>query len=105
MIAFGVIFLGDPCSLLSAAGMAMAMGGGLWYGKARARALEFTPRLPPKPEKEPKKLSLEASVAEAIGPSRKPLLRPPNLPADGDDVERGRLLPEEEGVEMRGRGD
>ena len=41
VILFGVAALHDPLSPLSAAGMLLAMGGGLWYGRARSRAAEF----------------------------------------------------------------
>ena len=42
VIIFGVVVLGDQLTLLSGLGVALAMGGGLWYGKARARMQEFT---------------------------------------------------------------
>jgi solute carrier family 35 protein len=43
VIFFGVAVLHDPLTLLSGAGMLVAMGGGLWYGRARSRATEFAP--------------------------------------------------------------
>eukprot|EP00966_Prymnesium_polylepis_P190875 4423524-Prymnesium_polylepis.2 len=37
VILFGVVVLHDPLTLASAAGILLAMGGGIWYGQARAR--------------------------------------------------------------------
>lgn len=42
VIIFGVVVLHDHVTLVSALGVVLAMGGGLWYGKARARMSEFT---------------------------------------------------------------
>jgi len=67
VILFGVVVLHDQLSLLSAVGVALAMGGGLWYGKARARMQEFaaTPASPGGKEsgKGPEALPLMPSVA------------------------------------------
>ena len=43
VIGFGVLFLHEPLTLATAAGVMLATGGGVWYAKARARALEFAP--------------------------------------------------------------
>ena len=43
VIIFGVVVLHDEITLLGGLGVLLAMGGGLWYGKARARMQEFTP--------------------------------------------------------------
>ena len=43
VIIFGVFVLHDQLTLISAVGVMLAMGGGLWYGKARSRMQEFTP--------------------------------------------------------------
>ena len=37
VILFGVVVLKDALTPLSGLGVVLAMGGGLWYGKARAR--------------------------------------------------------------------
>jgi len=46
VIIFGVVALHDTVTPLSALGVLMAMGGGVWYGVARARMQEFSPSLP-----------------------------------------------------------
>jgi drug/metabolite transporter (DMT)-like permease len=42
VILFGVVILHDEITPLSTIGVCMAMGGGLWYGRARSRAQEFS---------------------------------------------------------------
>ena len=43
VIIFGVVVLHDELTWLATIGVALAMGGGLWYGRARSRMQEFTP--------------------------------------------------------------
>ena len=54
VILFGVVVLHDDITLLSTAGVLLAIGGGLWYAKARARMQEFS----------------AAAMAPAIAPDR-----------------------------------
>ena len=42
VIFFGVIVLKDEITAIAGVGVALAMGGGLWYGRARSRMQEFT---------------------------------------------------------------
>lgn len=43
VIIFGVFVLNDELTAVSGLGVILAMGGGLWYGRARSRMQEFTP--------------------------------------------------------------
>ena len=42
VIFFGVLVLKDEITAIAGVGVALAMGGGLWYGRARSRMQEFT---------------------------------------------------------------
>jgi drug/metabolite transporter (DMT)-like permease len=44
VILFGVVALHDPLTLRNAFGVLLAMGGGVWYARARARATESDQR-------------------------------------------------------------
>ena len=35
MVAIGIVFMGDPHSPVALLGIAMALGGGVWYALAR----------------------------------------------------------------------
>ena len=37
VVFFGIVALGDALSALSLLGLCMALGGGVWYGRARMR--------------------------------------------------------------------
>ena len=86
VILFGVVVLHDELTGLSTLGVLLAMGGGLWYGRARARMQEFS--TPPavttdKAEKEGEPLLRAGEVArdEEAAP-------PPNVRVGGNPSRR-----------------
>lgn len=79
VILFGVAVLKDELSALSALGVTLAMGGGLWYGRARSRLSEFTASSVGTADKGEKELEKEV------------LLQPPvrGAPADEEAIRGG----------------
>ena len=69
VILFGVLVLKDELTALSTLGVLLAMGGGLWYGRARSRMQEFSAAPPAAP----------TDKAEKEG---EPLLRAGEVPGD-----------------------
>mmetsp|Transcript_14229 Transcript_14229/g.24242 ORF Transcript_14229/g.24242 Transcript_14229/m.24242 type:complete len:344 (+) Transcript_14229:112-1143(+) len=74
VIAFGVLFLRDDITVQSACGMLLAIGGGVWYGRARAAVPAAPPpprtRTPSPPLKAKSELfDVELGEAEAEGAS------------------------------------
>ncbi|KAL1515277.1 hypothetical protein AB1Y20_001909 [Prymnesium parvum] len=65
VIFFGVVVLHDPLSFRSGVGMLMAMGGGLWYGQARARLSEGVPSAGADKEKQRLMVDMESGGASS----------------------------------------
>jgi len=66
VILFGVVALNDEITMLSGIGVVLAMGGGLWYGRARSRLNEFTAVAVPPTDKGKSELKDEREEASPL---------------------------------------
>ena len=67
VIAFGIVALHDDIAFVSGIGVCMAMGGGIWYGRARARMQEFATPPPTVPKSQEERLPLVGDSKGATG--------------------------------------
>jgi len=75
VVGFGLLFLGDTLSVRALFGVALAIGGGVWYGKARVRLEQMQPVMPP-PSSAHKRRQEEDEEAPTSSSETSPLRRP-----------------------------